>query len=169
MAARDWPAVAAIYQAGIDTGQATFETHPPSWEAFDAVKLDHPRIVARIPASGPDGSGQVVGWVAVSPVSIRDVYAGVVEHSVFVDPAYQARGIGGLLLTALIDQSQRGGIWTLQSHVFPENQTSLRLHARHGFRQVGTRRALGRMAGADGAGTWRDVVLIERRSDVVGV
>ena len=169
MTTDDWPTMVAIYQAGIDTGQATFETRPPSWEAFDAAKLDHPRLVAR--AGGPGGADleRVVGWVAVSPVSPRAVYAGVVEHSVFVDPMYQGRGIGGLLLAVLIAQTEAAGIWTIQAHVFPENKASLRLHAQHGFRQVGTRRALGQMASADGAAAWRDVVLIERRSATVGV
>jgi phosphinothricin acetyltransferase len=169
MTAEHWPAVAAIYQSGIDTGQATFETRPPSWMEFDAAKLDHPRLVARTGGPDREDTERVVGWVAVSPVSPRTVYAGVVEHSVFVDPAYQGRGIGGMLLAALIAQTEAAGIWTIQAHVFPENTASLRLHARHGFRQVGIRRALGRMAARDdGAAVWRDVVLIERRSTTVG-
>lgn len=106
--------------------------------------------------------------MAVSAVSSRSVYSGVVEHSVFVHPAHQGRGLGGLLLAELIIQTEAVGIWTIQSHVFPENQVSLRLHERHGFRRVGIRRSLGRGLAVTGATPWRDVVLIERRSNVVG-
>lgn len=157
----DWPEVARIYQAGIDSGDATFETAPPSWETFDSVRLLSPRLVARV-------AGMVVGWVAVAPMSGREAYAGVVEHSVFVDPAYQGRGIGSRLLSVLIDATEAEGIWTIQASVFPENTGSLRLHERHGFREVGVRRRLGRMRTGPHAGRWRDVVLVERRSGSTG-
>src|SRR5262245_37807108 len=112
MQAEDWPAVARIYQAGIDAGDATFEVAPPRWEAFDAGRRPAPRLVAR------QGT-EVVGWVAVTSVSAREVYAGVVEHSVFVDPASHGRGIGGQLLSAMIAAAEEAGIWTIQAQVFP--------------------------------------------------
>jgi L-amino acid N-acyltransferase YncA len=158
MAPGDWAAVSGIYRAGIETGQATFETEPPSWETFDTGKLAAPRLVARLGRC-------VVGWVAVAPVSARPVYAGVVEHSLFVDPVHQGGGVGGRLLAALLTDADQLGIWTIQANVFPENVASLHLHAKFGFRQVGTRRRLGRMAVGPLAGQWRDVVLIEHRRD----
>jgi L-amino acid N-acyltransferase YncA len=151
----DWPAVEAIYAAGIETGNATFETEPPSWEHFDASKLPGLRLVAEV-------HGQVVGWAAAVAVSDRCTYAGVAEHSVYVDPDSQGRGIGRILLDALIEAAEADGIWTLQSGVFPENTASLALHETAGFRVVGTRERLGRHHG-----TWRDVVLIERRSPAI--
>lgn len=154
MSAADADAVLAIYQAGLDTGQASFETRAPSWSAFDAGRLPAPRLVAV--------ADQVVGWVAVSPVSSRSVYKGVVEHSVYVDPAVAGQGIGRRLLDALIDAADAAGIWTIQSGVFPENKASLAMHARAGFRVVGVRERIGRHNGV-----WRDVVLLERRSTVV--
>jgi len=163
MRADDWPQVRQIYADGIATGHATFEAEPPTWEAFDAAKLPDHRLVA------VDDTGRVLGWAAAVAVSDRCVYAGVVEHSVYVDPQSQGRGIGRLLLEALIDSTERAGIWTIQSGIFPENTTSLALHERVGFRVVGTRRAVGRMSHGPLADRWRDVVLIERRSDRVGV
>ncbi len=145
-------AVLAIYQAGIDEGNATFETRVPPWEDFIAAKLPAHRYVAA-------DHGVVLGWVAASPVSDRCVYAGVVEHSVYVDPAARRRGAGRLLLTALITSTEAAGIWTIQSGIFPENTASLALHHEAGFRDVGTRERIGRHRG-----TWRDVILIERRS-----
>lgn len=155
LVAGDWPAVEAIYAAGIATGNATFETEPPSWEDFDAAKLPDLRLVAEV-------HGQVVGWAAAIAVSDRCTYAGVVEHSVYVDPAQQGRGIGRVLLDALIAAAEAAGVWTLQSGVFPENTASLALHEAAGFRIVGTRERLGRHHGA-----WRDVVMIERRSPAI--
>lgn len=152
----DWPAVEAIYAAGIATGNATFETEPPGWEAFDAAKLADHRLVAEL-------DGRVAGWAAAVGVSDRCVYAGVVEHSVYVDPAAQGRGVGRALLEAFIASTEAAGIWTIQSGIFPENTASLRLHDRCGFRQVGTRERIGQHHGA-----WRDVVLIERRSRLAG-
>ncbi len=149
--------VLAIYRAGIEEGNATFETAAPSWTAFDAARLPAHRHVAL----GPDG--QVLGWAAVSPVSSRPAYAGVVEHSVYVHPDHRGRGVARLLLDALIDSTEAAGIWTIQSSVFPENTASLALHTRAGFRTVGTRERVARHHGV-----WRDTVLIERRSPLIG-
>jgi L-amino acid N-acyltransferase YncA len=156
MAAADAAAVLRIYQAGLDTGQASFETTAPPWAAFDAGKLPGHRHVAI------DDSDAVLGWVAVSPVSSRCVYAGVVEHSVYVDPDAQGGGVGRALLDALIASTEAAGIWTIQSGIFPENTASLATHAAVGFRVVGTRERLGRSNGR-----WRDVVLVERRSPAI--
>ena len=157
-----WPQVEAIYAAGIATGHATFETEPPDWEAFDAAKLPDQRLVAI------DHADRVLGWTAASAVSDRCVYAGVVEHSVYVDPAAQGRGVGRLLLDGLADSTEAAGIWTIQSGIFPENTRSLKLHELAGFAVVGTRRRLGRMTHGPLAGRWRDVIMIERRSAVAG-
>jgi L-amino acid N-acyltransferase YncA len=148
--------VLAIYQLGIDEGDATFETAAPSWDAFDASHLPDHRFVAI------DDDGQVLGWVAAVPVSDRCVYAGVVEHSVYVHPSARGRGVGGALLAALVASTEAAGIWTIQSGIFPENAASLALHERSGFRRVGIRERLGRHHGR-----WRDVVLVERRSPVL--
>jgi phosphinothricin acetyltransferase len=156
MSLADADAVLAIYQAGMDDGNASFETVAPGWEAFDNGKLAEHRLVA------VDTDGTVLGWVAVSAVSARAVYAGVVEHSVYVDPAAQGRGVARALLDALIASTEAAGIWTIQSGVFPENTASLTLHERAGFRVVGVRERVGRHYGK-----WRDVVLIERRSPVI--
>lgn len=152
-----WPDVERIYAAGIATGHATFESEPPSWEQFDAGKLPGQRLVAV-------EDGRVLGWAAASAVSDRCVYAGVAEHSVYVDPAAGGRGTGRLLLDALIASTESAGIWTLQSGVFPENVASLALHRAAGFREVGVRERVGRMTYGPLAGQWRDVVFIERRS-----
>jgi phosphinothricin acetyltransferase len=156
MRADDWPGVERIYAAGIATGDATFETEPPAWEAFDAGRLAAHRLVA-------ERDGKVVGWAAVSGVSERCVYAGVVEHSVYVDPAHAGQGVGTALLQALIASTEAAGIWTIQTGIFPENTASLALHERSGFRVVGRRERLGRHFGR-----WRDVVLLERRSAAIG-
>ncbi|WP_106128572.1 GNAT family N-acetyltransferase [Pseudosporangium ferrugineum] len=149
--------VLEIYRHGIATGNATFETEPPDWARFTASRLPAHRFVAL------DGDGAVLGWIACSAVSDRCVYAGVVEHSVYVHPGARGRGVGRILLTELIAATEAAGIWTIQSGVFPENTASLALHAACGFRTVGTRRRVGRHHGV-----WRDVTLIERRSPVVG-
>jgi phosphinothricin acetyltransferase len=148
--------VLAIYQSGIDEGQATFETTAPTWEAFDAAKLPEHRHIAL------DADDHVLGWVAASAVSKRCVYAGVVEHSVYVHPDARGRGVGRALLDALIASTEAAGIWTIESGIFPENAASLALHQRVGFRTVGVRERLGQHHGV-----WRDVVLIERRSQTV--
>jgi L-amino acid N-acyltransferase YncA len=157
-----WPDVERLYRTGIATGHATFEAEPPTWERFDAGKLAGQRLVA------VDDVGLVLGWVAASGVSDRCVYAGVVEHSVYVDPAAQGRGVGRLLLDALVASTEAAGIWTIQSGVFPENAASLALHASAGFRVVGIRERVGQMTYGELAGRWRDVVMIERRSTAVG-
>lgn len=150
--------VLAIYQAGIDEGNATFETQPPTWEEFDAAKLPDLRFAALDPAGG----NRVLGWVAASRVSDRCAYAGVVEHSVYVHPGARGLGIGRSLLAALVSATEAAGIWTIQSGIFPENTASLALHRHAGFRVVGTRERVGRHRGV-----WRDVVLIERRSPLI--
>jgi phosphinothricin acetyltransferase len=157
-----WPTVERICAAGIATGHATFESAPPDWKHFDAGKLSDQRLVA------VDEAGQVLGWVAAAPVSDRCVYAGVVEHSVYVDPRAQGRGIGRLLLDALVASTELAGIWTIQSGIFPENAASLALHRAVGFRKVGVRERVGRMTYGPWAEQWRDVVLIERRSPSIG-
>ena len=149
--------VLAIYQAGIDEGDATFETAAPTWETFDAEKLPEHRLVAL-----DDTGRRVLGWVAVARASNWRAYAGVVEHSVYVHPAARGQGVGLALLTALIASTEAAGIWTLRSGIFPENAASLALHQRAGFRIVGTRDRPGRLHGR-----WRDVVLVERRSPTI--
>jgi L-amino acid N-acyltransferase YncA len=149
----DAAAVLRIYQAGLNGGQASFETTAPGWDVFDRSKLPDHRHVA------VTADGEVLGWVAVSAVSARPAYAGVVEHSLYVDPAAQDRGVGETLLTALITSTEAAGIWTIQSGIFPENTASLRLHQKAGFRIVGRRERIGRHHGR-----WRDVLLLERRS-----
>jgi L-amino acid N-acyltransferase YncA len=148
-----WAAVRDIYLEGISTRNATFETDAPSWEAWDRSHLPNHRLVAL------DGDGTVVGWAALSPVSNRRVYAGVTEASVYVASTARGRGVGRALLERLISDSEDAGIWTIQAGVFPENEASLRLHRRVGFRALGTRERLGRLDGE-----WRDVVFLERRS-----
>jgi L-amino acid N-acyltransferase YncA len=157
----DADAVLAIYQAGLDSGDASFETTVPDWQSFLSSKLPAHRLVAT------DQAGTVVGWVACSPTSSRPVYAGVVEHSVYVSPDARQRGIGAVLLDALIASTEAAGIWTIQSGVFPENTASLALHARAGFRELGVRERVGQHRGV-GGDRWRDVVLLERRSATVG-
>jgi phosphinothricin acetyltransferase len=155
MRPEDWPAVQAIYQAGIATGDATFETAAPSWEAWDAAHLAAHRLVA-------SEGDRVLGWAALAPISDRCAYAGVAEDSVYVAADTQGRGVGRLLLGALVASAERAGIWTVQTGIFPENQASVRLHQACGFRVVGVRERLGQLDGR-----WRDVLLLERRSPLV--
>jgi L-amino acid N-acyltransferase YncA len=157
----DWPAVQRIYQEGIDTGHATFESIAPSWESFDGSRLQGHRLVAETAQDG------IVGWAAVSPVSSRLAYAGVVEHSVYVAAEVRGLGVGKVLLQALIDSTERAGIWTIQSSVFPENRASLRIHEAAGFRIIGHRSRIARMAHGPAADQWRDTILLERRSALV--
>jgi len=157
MTAADWPAVRRIYEAGIATGNATFQTEAPAWEVWDAGHLRTCRLVVR------NDEGVVTGWAALSPVSGRAVYAGVCEVSIYVAPASQGRGVGRRLLGALIDASENDGRWTLQAGIFLENAASIALHQRCGFRVVGRRERLGALHGV-----WRDVLLLERRSPRVG-
>lgn len=151
----DADAVLRIYQAGLDGGQASFETVAPDWTTFDRVRLGDHRFVAVV-------DDAVAGWVAVTAVSARPAYAGVVEHSVYVDASAQGRGIGAALMNQLIASTEQAGVWTIQSAVFPENEASLRLHERCGFRIVGRRERIARHHGI-----WRDTVLLERRSSIV--
>ena len=155
----DWPAVRAIYQAGIDTGLATFETPAPeAWAVWSQSKRADCRLVART------AEGEVLGWAALSPTSSRPAYAGVCEVSIYVAPHAQGQGVGSLLMAGLIAASETAGIWTLYSSLFPENHASMALHVRHGFRVIGQRERI-----AQREGVWRDTVLLERRSRVVGV
>ena len=148
----DWPAVRAIYEQGIAGGNATFETEAPSWDDWDRTHLEGHRLVAL-------QDDKVVGWAALSPVSERCVYAGVAENSVYVAEEAQGRGVGRALLEELIAGAERDGIWTIQTGIFPENEASIELHQRCGFRVVGTRERIGQHHGV-----WRDVVFMERRS-----
>jgi L-amino acid N-acyltransferase YncA len=150
----DAGAVLAIYQAGIETGNATFETAAPDWPAFSGGKLAEHRLVAVDVATG-----RVLGWAALSPVSDRCVYSGVVENAVYVHPDARGRGVGEVLLRALIESTEKAGIWTIQTGIFPENTASLALHEKVGFRVVGRRERIGRHHGV-----WRDVMFLERRS-----
>ena len=161
MESDDWESVERIYAQGIEDGDATFETATPSWSTFDAGRLPHSRLVAT------DDTGAVVGWVAASAVSSRPAYSGVVEHSVYVDRPARGRGVGRLLLSAFISSAEHRGVWTIQSSIFPENLASARLHEAAGFRVVGRRERIARSEVGPHAGTWRDTLLIERRSIVV--
>ncbi|RPD47655.1 N-acetyltransferase [Hymenobacter sediminis] len=153
-----WPAVKAIYEAGIATGHATFATEATTWEAWDQSHIAHSRLVAVNEAE------QVLGWAALSPVSSRCVYGGVAEVSVYVAPEARGQGVGRQLLAALVHESEQHGMWMLQAGIFPENEASVRLHEAAGFRVVGRRERIGQLAGR-----WRDTLLLERRSSCVGV
>lgn len=157
MRVTDWEGVRAVYMDGLATGNATFETEPPTWEHWDAGHLPFARLVAR-------GSHQIRGWAALSPVSSRRAYAGVAEVSVYVGQKFRGAGLGRALLEALVTESERNGVWTLQASVFAENAASIALHAHCGFREVGRRERIARREGR-----WRDTMLLERRSRVVGV
>lgn len=152
----DWPAVARVYREGIETGNATFETEVPDWAAWDAGHLEPCRLVVEV-------DGEVMGWAALSPVSKRDVYRGVAEHSIYVGPEARGKGVSAELLAALVEASEDAGFWTLQTAIFPENRASIALHTRLGFRVVGTRERIG-----SHHGQWRDTVLMERRSEQMG-
>ena len=157
----DWPAVQMIYREGIATGHATFEEDVPDWERFTSSRLPGHRLVAET------HGGAILGWAAVSAVSARPAYAGVVEHSVYVAAEARGRGVGAALLQALAASTEQCGIWTIQASVFPENEASLKLHLASGFVVVGRRTRIARMGYGPGAGQWRDTVLIERRSPVI--
>jgi phosphinothricin acetyltransferase len=157
MSEADWEDVRSIYLEGIVTGQATLETEAPSWQKWDGAHLKAGRLVAR-----NDGE-KIAGWAALSPISSRAAYAGVAEISVYVREKYRGRGIGSILLAALIEAAEQNGIWTLQAGIFAENAASIRLHKKHGFREVGRRERIGKLNGV-----WRDVILLERRSRTVG-
>lgn len=156
MAPGDWPEVCAIYEEGIATGVGTFETASPSWEEWNAARLPHSRLVAR--------EENIVGWAALSPVSRRTCYAGVAEVGIYVAASARGRGIGRALMEALIDSAEHHGIWTLQGATIAENTASLALQAKCGFRIVGRRERIAKLAGR-----WLDTVLTERRSNKVGL
>jgi L-amino acid N-acyltransferase YncA len=166
-----WPAVREIYRQGIATGNATFETELPDWEKWDGSHHKNCRLIALEPRDEAitevlipfDGTG-VLGWAALSPVSGRRVYAGVAEVSVYVEAGARGRGVGQSLLRGLVRESEANGIWTLQAGIFIENSVSIALHKTCGFREVGVRRRIGKLAE-----TWRDVLVLERRSETVGV
>jgi L-amino acid N-acyltransferase YncA len=151
----DWPQVQLIYEKGIKTGNATFQTSSPSWEDWNESHLASCRIVAQ-------SNDQIIGWAALTPVSSRCVYAGVAEVSVYVDPQHSGKGIGLALLNELVHLSEAEGIWTLQAGIFPENIASLRIHEKAGFRILGVREKIGKQNGL-----WRDTVLLERRSALI--
>ena len=161
MTAGDAATVLAIYAEGIATYNATFDTEPGTWEMFDKRFLPQCRLVSE------DG-GKVVGWAVLSATSARPVYRGVAEVSVYIGAAARGRGLGKALMAALIEASEQEGFWTLQGHIFPENEASIALHAAFGFKVVGTRERFGLMSAGPLAGQWRDVTLMERRSTVVG-
>lgn len=151
----DWPQVREIYREGIETGHATFETEIPDWEEWDRSHIPSCRPVSF--------KGEIItGWAGLSPTSKREAYSGVAEVSIYVKSEYQKHGIGSSLLQRLIEKSEKAGFWTLQAAIFPENQHSIRLHKAHGFREVGIREKLGKLRGK-----WRDVILLERRSETI--
>lgn len=158
MSAGDWPAVSRIYAAGIAAGNATFEPKVPTWERWSEKRRGLPSVVAK------DAAGEVIGWAALTPVSPREVYRGVGAISIYVDPGLVRQGVGTALLIGLIEASERAGMWMLEAGIFPENAASIALHERCGFRLVGVRRRVGQMPD----GGWRNVLLYERRSEVVG-
>jgi L-amino acid N-acyltransferase YncA len=151
-----WAAVRTIYEQGIATGHATFQTDAPTWEEWNASHLSHSRLVAI-------DDNQIIGWAALTPVSGRCVYAGVAEVSVYISPDHRGQKVGQALLRALIDNSEQHNLWTLQAGIFPENQASVRIHEKCGFRLIGYRERIGQHYGI-----WRDTVLLERRSSRVG-
>lgn len=169
MTPADWPAVRRIYAAGIATGNATFETETPDWDAWHRSHLPQCRLVAR-PASDDTIGGNtivsdtVLAWAALSPVSARACYAGIAEHSVYVDAARRGQGIGKTLLAALAAAAEDAGFWMLQSAIFPENAASIAIHLACGFRVMGWRKRVAMLHGV-----WRDTVVVERRSRIVGV
>jgi len=157
MSDSDWDSVAEIYRQGIETGNATFQLEVPSWEEWDQGHLSSCRIVAQ-------RVGEIVGWAALTKVSGRCVYAGVAEVSVYVSTKSRGQKIGYRLLEKLVTESEKAGLWTLQAGIFPENIPSIRLHYLLGFREVGYREKIGKMNG-----TWRDTILLERRSKTNGI
>jgi len=152
-----WIDVARIYESGISTKNATFEKQAPDWESWDNSHRKDCRLVAKL-------NDKIVGWAALSNVSSRSVYAGVAEVSIYVDSEHRSNGIGDKLLNSLITESESNGIWTLQAGIFPENTSSLKLHHKHGFRTIGIKERIGKMDK-----TWRDVIMVERRSKTVGI
>jgi phosphinothricin acetyltransferase len=154
----DWPAVSGIFREGIATGQATFETDAPDWSDWDRAHLADARLVAE------SGTNEIVGWAALSPVSDRCAYAGVAEASIYVAESSRGKGVGRRMMTALLAAAEDAGIWTVQAGILTDNTASIALATGTGFRVVGTRERIGRLNGE-----WRDVLLLERRSAIVGI
>jgi phosphinothricin acetyltransferase len=161
MKPEDWQQVRSIYLEGIGTGNSTFETNAPDWDKWNSSHLKEHRFVAR-------KDDLVLAWAVLSPVSARAVYSGVAELSIYVAAAHRCKGMGSALLKAVINSTEQAGIWTLQGGIFPENIASLRLVQKHGFREVGRREKIGKMTYGNLTGTWRDVIMVERRSSVAG-
>lgn len=161
MKPEDWEQVRSIYLEGICTGNSTFESETPDWEKWDCSHLLEHRLVVR-------EDGQIIAWAALSPVSDRCIYSGVAEVSLYVAARRRGKNVGSILLQAVIRSTEKAGLWTLQGGIFPENIPSLRLIGKHGFREIGRRKKIGKMTYGPLAGTWRDVILVERRSTVVG-
>jgi len=157
MGPHHWPEVKNIYEEGIDTGNATFQQSAPAWEDWNKSHLESCRIIVK------DGDN-ILGWAALTPVSDRCVYAGVAEVSVYINATARGKGVGKLLLKKLVQESEDHNIWTLQAGIFPENTASIKIHEACGFRLLGTREKIGKMNG-----TWRDTILMERRSKKIGV
>ncbi|MDQ0594941.1 L-amino acid N-acyltransferase YncA [Chryseobacterium ginsenosidimutans] len=157
IAKEHYPNISRIYKEGIETGHATFETSVPAWEDWEKSKLKHSRLVAVV-------DGMIVGWAALSAVSDRCVYGGVAEVSIYISNLHKGKGIGTALMSKLIDDSEANGIWTLQSGMFPENEATVALHQRFGFRIVGYREKIGKLGN-----TWRDTIIMERRSKTKGI
>jgi phosphinothricin acetyltransferase len=152
-----WHDVARIYESGIATKNATFQTEAPTWDAWDKAHRPDCRLVATI-------NNQIVGWAALSPVSARQVYAGVAEVSIYIDSEFRGKKVGDTLMKALVNESEAKGIWSLQAGIFPENEASIRLHENNGFRVLGVKERIGKMDEK-----WRDVTMLERRSKVTGI
>jgi L-amino acid N-acyltransferase YncA len=157
MSAQDWPAVSEIYREGIETGNATFEKSIPSWNEWDMAHLPKCRMVAAL-------NDEIIAWAALTPVSGRCVYAGVAEVSLYVSAKFRGQGIGTEMLGQMVTESENEGIWTLQAGIFPENEASVRMHEKLGFRIVGRREKIGKMDAV-----WRDTVLLEKRSSKTGI
>jgi L-amino acid N-acyltransferase YncA len=157
MTDKSWTDVARIYESGIATKNATFQTEAPDWNSWDNAHRKDCRLIATI-------DNKIIGWAALSNVSSRCVYSGVAEVSVYVDTDYRGKGVGDKLMDSLITESELNGIWTLQAGIFPENIGSLKLHHKHGFRTIGIKERIGKMDK-----TWRDVAMLERRSKVLGI
>ena len=162
MRPEDWEQVRSIYLEGISTGNSTFEADAPDWDKWDSAHLSEHRLVIR-------AGNSILAWAALSPVSSRCVYSGVAELSLYVAAGHRDKGIGSDLLGALIDSSEKAGIWTLQGGIFPENAASRGMVRKHGFREIGRREKIGKMTHGNLAGTWRDVIFVERRSAVTGI
>ncbi len=162
MRPEDWEQVRSIYLEGIGTGNSTFEADAPDWDKWDSAHLSEHRLVIK-------AGNSVLAWAALSPVSGRCVYSGMAELSLYVAAGHRGKGIGSALLGAMIDSSEKAGIWTLQGGIFPENAASLGMVKKHKFREIGRREKVGKMTHGDLAGTWRDVILVERRSIVTGI